>query len=128
MVSTFLPAILATGSRQDFTSTPSTNTEQVPHSPAPQPSLVPVMCRSSRRKSSTRCDGLACLVTLRPFTVTAMVRSAMGNLLRDIAGHRVGAGLLDGFRQPPRQESGRHQLSVFLPGSRLHEAIATQHH
>src|SRR3979409_939519 len=114
MVSTFLPAILATGSRHDCTSPPSTNTEQVPHSPAPQPSLVPVMCKSSRRKSSTRCDGLACLETRRPFTVAAMVRSAMGNLLGDIAGHRVGARLLDGLGQTAGQESGRHQLSVFL--------------
>src|ERR1700730_8497145 len=128
MVSTFLPAILATGSRHDFTKTPSTKTEQVPHSPAPHPSLVPVMLRSSRRKSSTRWDGLACLATRRPFTVASTVRSAISNLLCYVTGTRVGACLLDGLRETSCQKSGRDQLSILLPGSRLNEPIAAQHH
>ena len=66
------PCALATGIRHDFISTPSTNTEQVPHSPAPQPSLVPVRLRSSRRKSSSRWCGLALRATLRPLTVASM--------------------------------------------------------
>src|SRR5260370_38559360 len=99
MVSPFLPAILATGSRHDFTKTPSTKTEQVPHSPAPQPSLVPVILRSSRRKSSTRWDELARLAPRRPFTDASTVRSAMRNFLRDVTGIRAGACLRGGLRE-----------------------------
>ena len=49
-----MPLTLATGIKQLLTSFPLTKTEQVPHSPAPQPSLVPVRSRSSLKKSNKR--------------------------------------------------------------------------
>src|ERR1700741_3778299 len=110
-----LPASLATGNRHDFTSARSTKIEHVPHSPAPQPSLVPVMFRSSRRKSSARCDGLICLTTLRPFTVASIERSAMRDLLCNCADVLMCVCFLHCLRQRPNKKSGRDLLAVFLP-------------
>src|SRR5580658_1985575 len=70
------PSACNTGTRQLFTSSPFMRTEQEPHSPSPQPSLVPVKCRSSRSTSSRRFIGGALTVRDSPLTL---------NL---IAGHR----------------------------------------
>ena len=60
------PRTCRTGVRQLLTSSPSTSTAQAPHSPSPQPSLVPVRCSCWRRTSSSArhrmgldADGLA---------------------------------------------------------------------
>ena len=47
MVTTFRPSTAGAGTRQAVTALPSIITVQAPHSPIPQPSLVPVRRRSS---------------------------------------------------------------------------------
>src|SRR5262245_28315535 len=56
------------GIRQEFTSLSSTMTEQAPHSPSPQPSLVPVSLRSSRSTSSKRFMGGTSTLRAMPLT------------------------------------------------------------
>ena len=81
------PSACSTGTRQLFTSSPFMRTEQEPHSPSPQPSLVPVRCRSSRSTSSRRFMGGACTVRCSPFTVKSnrgpVMRSYGCRLLRN---------------------------------------------
>src|ERR1700736_5055968 len=62
------PEACSAGIRQLLTKTPSTNTEHEPHSPSPQPSLVPVNPSCSRNTSSNRSMGKARTVTAFPFT------------------------------------------------------------
>jgi len=54
MVVIDVPSACNAGTRQLFTRSPLTRTEQAPHSPSPQPSLTLVSRRSSRRTSSSR--------------------------------------------------------------------------
>src|SRR5271168_4257706 len=57
MVRMVAPSACSAGTRQLFTRTPSSSMEQAPHSPSPQPSLVPVRPGCSRRTSSRRAMG-----------------------------------------------------------------------
>ena len=75
-VSMLAPCAFAAGIRHDFTSRPPTNTEHVPHSPAPHPSFVPVSCSSSRKTSSKRRPGSTRRETGRP--LTSRVSSSSG--------------------------------------------------
>src|ERR1035437_3043880 len=68
-VSTSQPLACSAGTRQLFTSTPSSSTEQDPHSPSPQPSLTPVSPRSSRNTSSRRFIGGTLTPRSAPFTL-----------------------------------------------------------
>ena len=76
IVSTFVPAAWATGTRHELTACPSTSTVHAPHSPSPQPSFVPVSPQSSRRTSSRRFSGCARSDTRFPFKVNTMGRCA----------------------------------------------------
>src|SRR6266581_6056879 len=58
--------------RQLFTNDPSIKTEQEPHSPSPQPSLVPVNPSSCRNTSSRRSIAYALTVANCPLTVKAI--------------------------------------------------------
>src|SRR5438105_8657868 len=58
--------------RQLFTNDPSSKTEQEPHSPSPQPSLVPVNPSSCRNTSSRRSIAYALTVANCPLTVKAI--------------------------------------------------------
>src|ERR1700751_5208700 len=109
---------LATGSRQDFISTPSTNTEHVPHSPAPQPSLLPVRLRSSRMKSSRRWCGLAARETLRPLIVALNCRSGIRRLQFGAEHRRVGAGAPRGVDQATQHKTAHHFAAILLTGTR----------
>src|SRR6202043_2166767 len=66
------PEACNTGIRQLLTKTPSTNTEHEPHSPSPQPSLVPVNPICTRNTSSNRSMGKAHTVMVFPFTTKGM--------------------------------------------------------
>src|SRR5580698_1508420 len=66
------PSTCSTGTRQEFTSSPSISTEQAPHSPSPQPSFTPVRRRSSRKTSSRRDIGGASMRCSMPLTLTRM--------------------------------------------------------
>src|SRR4051812_6596961 len=59
------PSSCAIGTRQLFTIWPSINTVQAPHSPSPQPSLVPVSSSCWRSTSSKRSMGWASTVRCR---------------------------------------------------------------
>src|SRR5215207_5035477 len=119
------PCALPTGRRQDLTRTPSTNTEQVPHSPAPQPSLVPVRCRSSRRKSSSRRCGAAFRLILRPLTVASICRSGITFLQG--RNERVGVAprVFGGFEKSPHDEPLQHAAAVGLAATRLHQSAGS---
>src|SRR6266511_2772074 len=65
-VRTFASCIWQTGARHEFTTSPSTITEQAPHSPSPQPSFVPVKRRSSRNTSRSRFIGGASISRTTP--------------------------------------------------------------
>src|ERR1700676_4131354 len=67
-VSIHEPSAWSTGTMQLFTSSPSKRTEHEPHSPSPQPSLVPVRRKSSRSTSSRRFIGGTHTVCEAPFT------------------------------------------------------------
>src|SRR5258708_38516921 len=68
----FVPLTWATGTRQLLTTSPSIKTEHAPHSPSPQPSLVPVNFNCSRNTSSSRSSGYASSVLPIPLTVQVM--------------------------------------------------------
>ena len=72
MVVMLLPAAWMAGTRQEVTSRPSMMTEQAPHSPSPQPSLVPVRRRSFRMMSISRVIGSTSAERSSPFTVSSM--------------------------------------------------------
>src|ERR1700738_4630512 len=67
------PEACSAGIKQLLTKTPSTNTEHEPHSPSPQPSLVPVNPSCNRNTSSSRSMAKARTVTVLPFT-TKVIR------------------------------------------------------
>src|SRR5678815_1238983 len=64
------PPIWLTGKRHENTDLPSTCTMHAPHCPAPQPNLVPVSFRSSRRTQSSGVSGCAVTVCRFPLTVS----------------------------------------------------------
>src|SRR5580704_7481579 len=68
MVRIVAPSACNAGTRQLFTSAPFTSTAQAPHSPSPQPSLVPVSLRCSRSASSRRSIGNASNSAAFPLT------------------------------------------------------------
>src|SRR5437868_15451403 len=72
IVVTVLPSTWQVGTRQLFTTSPSTSTEQAPPSPSPQPSLVPVRRSSSRSVSRSRLIGGTSTRRFFPFTLNAM--------------------------------------------------------
>src|SRR6056297_2652467 len=78
------PSHVPIGIIQEFTSTPSFNTEQAPHSPSPQPSFTPVNFRSSRRISKSRRKGSVSIAWLVPFTEKLIVAifAHLHNVLR----------------------------------------------
>src|SRR6056297_2808509 len=78
------PSQVPIGIIQEFTSTPSFNTEQAPHSPSPQPSFTPVSFKSSRRISKSRRKGSASIAWLVPFTEKLIVAifAHLHNVLR----------------------------------------------
>src|SRR5262249_37295021 len=108
---------LATGNRQDFINAPSTNTEQLPHSPAPQPSLLPVRLRSSRMKSSRRWCGLAARETLRPLIVALNCRSGIGRLQLRAEHRRIGAGAPRGVDQATQHKTAHYFATILLPAT-----------
>src|SRR3989339_1139392 len=55
--------------RQELTAFPSTNTRQDPHSPSPQPSLVPLRPRSPRMNSSSVLEESRSRSIFTPLTV-----------------------------------------------------------
>lgn len=68
MVVMFLPATSETGVEQERTAAPSTCTVQAPHSPAPQPNLVPVKFNESRKTQSSGVSGGRLTLRSLPFT------------------------------------------------------------
>ena len=54
---TSAPSAWQVGTRHEFTARPSTRTVQAPHSPSPQPSLVPVSAEILAQVSSSRFIG-----------------------------------------------------------------------
>ena len=83
MVSTFRPSTSRAGKRQALTARPSTSTVQAPHSPSPQPSLVPVRSSSGpRSRSISRWSARAITCTGEPFSVkpisVCLVRLSLG--------------------------------------------------
>src|SRR5262252_2541760 len=71
----FLPVTCDTGVEHDRVALPSTCTVQAPHSPAPQPNLVPVSSRVSRRTQRRGVSGAT--LTLRSLPFTRREKSAM---------------------------------------------------
>src|SRR5260370_25927490 len=68
MVTMLAPLACATGMRQLFTSMPSNNTEQEPHSPSPHPSFAPINPRSFRSTSNNLSIGCASTFFASPLT------------------------------------------------------------
>ena len=69
MVVTFLPVTSLRLVWHERTALPSTWTVQAPHSPEPQPNLVPVNFRCSRTTQSTGVSGAASTLTALPLIV-----------------------------------------------------------
>src|SRR6476659_433950 len=63
-----VPSAWITGIRQLLTKIPSSSTAHAPHSPSPQPSLVPVSFNSSRKTSSNLCMGHTSTTWSTPLT------------------------------------------------------------
>src|SRR5215467_10995175 len=76
MVVIFFPAACETGARHERVSAPLTWTLQAPHSPAPQPNLVPVSSSVSRRTQSSGVS--ASTLTLFSVPLTFRVKFGMG--------------------------------------------------
>src|SRR5260370_17750645 len=66
MVVTFLPAASLAAVWHERTAVPSRCTVHAPHSPAPQPNLVPVICSCSRMAQSSGVSGAASTDIFRP--------------------------------------------------------------
>src|ERR1035438_2681823 len=94
------PSACNTGTRQLFTNSPFMRTEQEPHSPSPQPSLVPVRCRSSRSTSSRRFIGGAWTSQPLPLMVKWMVGQ---DVLIGLPAPRLAGERRDRRTDPPGQ-------------------------
>src|SRR4051812_22516970 len=70
MVVIFLSLMSPTMVWHERTASPLTCTVQAPHSPAPQPNLVPVICNSSRMTHSSGVSFAASTDTVRPLMVS----------------------------------------------------------
>src|ERR1700738_3876127 len=70
MVTTFLPAARRTGVTHDRTASPSRWTVQAPHRAMPQPNLVPVRPRVSRRTQSSGVSPSTSTVWSWPLTLS----------------------------------------------------------
>src|SRR6056297_1863663 len=81
------PSHVPIGIIQEFTSTPSFNTEQAPHSPSPQPSFTPVNFRSSRRISKSRRKGSVSIEWLVPF-IEKLIVAIFAHLHNVLRSHR----------------------------------------
>src|SRR5271154_754016 len=134
MVSTLAPAACSTGTRQLFTSWPSINTEHAPHSPSPQPSLVPVRPHCSRSTSSRRSIGYALRWCATPLTRNSIATLDNTNLFgrqcedqhfgheRDFV-HLDAEGVFDGV-----QDGGRGTVDGQLADSFCAErAVCVRH-
>src|SRR5947207_5409950 len=80
------------------TALPSIRTVQAPQRPSPQPYLLPVRSRSSRKTPSRLRDGsvsVRCLVPLTCSSVTLAIGAPLGPAV-DVAGHSLGK-----LRGPP---------------------------
>src|SRR5215467_12905097 len=76
MVVIFFPLTWETGVEQERMAFPSTCTVQAPHSPAPQPNLVPVRFKESRKTQSSGVSVGTLTLRSLPFTrrdISAMV-------------------------------------------------------
>ena len=73
MVVTRRPSTAVTGVTHERTGEPSTCTVHAPQRAMPQPNLVPVSWRSSRRTQSSGLSGSAATFTARPFTLNAVI-------------------------------------------------------
>src|SRR6056297_127556 len=81
------PSHVPIGIIQEFTSTPSFNTEQAPHSPSPQPSFTPVSFKSSRRISRSRRKGSVSIAWLVPF-IEKLIVGIFAHLHNVLRSHR----------------------------------------
>src|ERR1700752_4621823 len=72
MVVIFFPAMLETGVMQEREASPSMCTVHAPHSAMPQPNLVPVMFRESRRTHSSGICGSVSTVVDFPLSVNVI--------------------------------------------------------
>src|SRR5579864_5470908 len=85
MVVMLFPPTCETGVTQERVGDPSTCTVQAPHSPAPQPNLVPVSSRVSRNTQSNGVSG----ETLTFFSLP-LTRSVMSAILSvDVKSERI---------------------------------------
>ena len=73
MVTMSAPSVALSGSEQDRTGSPLTCTVQAPQAPMPQPNLVPVSPRSSRRTHSRGLSGSASTARGWPFTFRLVI-------------------------------------------------------
>src|ERR1041385_1726241 len=80
------PWTWATGTRQLLTSRPSIRTLHAPHSPSPQPSLVPVRFNCARNTSSRRSMGKAS--TVRGWPLTSQVIFTSSNIYANNSSRR----------------------------------------
>src|SRR5258706_6931413 len=78
MVVILLPAAALTGVEQDRAGWPFTCTVQAPHSAMPQPYLVPVMPRWSRRTHSRGVSGSASTDMGLPLTFRVIIEELLG--------------------------------------------------
>src|ERR1051325_11155366 len=85
MVVTFLPAASLAEVWQERTATPSTCTVQAPHRPAPQPNLVPVICRCSRMTQSNGVSLSTSTCLAWPLTVSAIMLCFLRGLTLGVA-------------------------------------------
>src|SRR5512136_2150167 len=72
IVVTVAPSISTAGKRQELTAFPFTSTVQAPHSPLPQPYLVPVISSSSLSSSRSVQKGSTSISILFPFNAKAI--------------------------------------------------------
>src|SRR5437660_11818023 len=75
MVVTSLPAARDTGATQDLTASPLRWTVQAPHCAMPQPYLVPVKPRLSRKTQSRGVEGSTSTFTRCRFTLKEIIRT-----------------------------------------------------
>src|SRR5688572_25723817 len=108
------PCTCATGTRHEFTASPSTSTVHAPHSPSPQPSFVPVSPHSSRSTSRRRVSGCAFTATvLRLIFKRIVVSGSAGppdRRLHDLFRRR--RNLRDGHSCVPERIDDRGRRSI----------------
>src|SRR6516162_4229240 len=116
MVVMSLPSACTANIVQDFTDMPSISTVQAPQWVVSQPIWVPVSCRFSRMKCTSRVRGSTRPSTSAPFTfiftwvfaifVPLSFRARSGALQR--ARHHDATDMFAVFDRPPRVRSRRH--------------------